>query len=239
MANRRNRSHRSAASALGSDRCSLVTPTHEEDAARGGFLRSGNPPVETETQKKESYRKARYWFRENGFVRMILLQRFAFYHFGFTVTEAGGAAIEEKWSAENLPLVRSLARDCWHEWLRQDNAPVIWRVKAGKPFVRKPEDIDYSDVFAEEILKFRHGMTHEQIDALPNLTKAEKDRLKAEPELKLTKADPMFQFEVLKRELVGDGLASTGLRPIFLAAGKQEALEVSDGVLAYACPPFY
>ena len=68
---------------------------------------------------------------------------------------------------------------------------------------------------------------------MPSLSMVEKQRLHREQELKLTKQDALFRFEVLKRELMGYGLSD-------FPGGGQTEITRQDGQPAHredASPP--
>lgn len=184
----------------------------------------------------EEIKKARYWFKYNGFIRTIVLLRWVFFNFRMEVKaeDEKNSATVKTWYRENRRRCQRYARDAWVEWLKVDNIIVLWR--KGKtiinPIVLRPEDVDFKDDFGIEQITIIHGLTSEAIDAMKGLTKAEKDRLKLSSKLKLTHGDPLFEFEVLKRESVGQGLASPGVVTVFHAAAQTESMEVRDETLA-------
>jgi len=223
----------------GSAFCSVWQDLSRNEQSAELYRAPTGQPNETAEQKKCSFKKARYWFRENGFVRLILLLRHSFYNYGFHLVYRDGSPVDEAWFEDNEENILSYAHDGWREWLQLDNTIGLWRKSGnGRLLTKAPEDVDYKDDFGEEVLKFQHGMKREDI-LKSNLSQAEKARLLKSSEIELRHDDELFDFRVLKRERVGYGLASTGLRPVFLAASGQESLEVSDGLLGFACRNIY
>jgi hypothetical protein len=97
----------------------------------------------------------------------------------------------------------------------------------------------YKDDFGWEELTLRHGLTGEQIDGLPGLSKAEKDLLKSNRNLKLSHDSKLFFFKVLKEEAVGMGLGWPDLSTLFHVCSMNESLLVGDRQLADACRSVY
>jgi hypothetical protein len=185
---------------------------------------------------RDSFMAARKWSGVQGFIQSILKIRFAFYNFGWSVQPAGKVD-EAKWQAwltANRPVIQSYLRDAWLEWLTTDNVVALWVTgSAPRPVRVKPEDCQYADQFAREVLLYTHGLGPEEIKRL-NLSGAQVKALEG-GQLKLAKADAsLFGFEVVKRAPVGEGLAWPGMQSVFLAASTHESLEVADAQLAFA-----
>jgi hypothetical protein len=183
-------------------------------------------------------KRARYWFKYNAFIRTVILLRLVFFNFRMEVKaeESVGAAEVKKWFQSNRRRCLRYARDAWMEWLKADNAIAVWR--KGKnvinPLIVNAEDVEYSDPFGIEKIILTHGLTSETIDKMVGLTPAEKAMLKLNSRITIQHGDRLFEFEVLKRESIGRGLASPGMVSVFSAASQTESMEARDAVMSAA-----
>jgi hypothetical protein len=149
----------------------------------------------------------------------------------------------ERWKTQNAEEIARVAIDVWLSFIMLRNVVALWR-RGGRVIIRPPESVHYSDTFGLEELKFKHGLTKEQIDTL-GLRKAEADYLKLNGDIKLTHepdaggASKLFSFSVLKEEPVGMGFGWPDLVTLFHACSLNESLLVGDRQLANACRSVY
>jgi hypothetical protein len=233
-----------------------------EAVAVQGLNYSGNI---NEPPSKDVFRQSRRIYRTQRFVRRIQALRAAFYnhgllgvqtrlkdpkkpdtsevlvshHPGILALNPKDAEKLEAWKRAQYKAISQYVTTAWQEFLMVDNLICLWRNGANsRALIQLPERCDYRDQFGGEILIIRHELSHAQIDAM-NIGKAEKDRLKASKELKLTPTDELYRFDVVKREPVGMGLGWPAMATIFHAAAIVENLEVSDRQLSDAMRTIY
>jgi hypothetical protein len=195
--------------------------------------------LETASQKREAFIRAKHWYRYNLFIQAIVDLRLAFYNYGMALkpmtsgrqqpTEGGGF---EKWWEANGEAVRRFVREVWLEFLVQSNVISFWRDGTALAMLLPLEKCDYDDTFGQERLKFRHGLTSEQIGKLEDAKLQERYRRTSEIEL-----DPAFgeNFKVLKLERVGNGLGWPALATVLTACEQMAALEAGDRLLGEEC----
>jgi hypothetical protein len=192
---------------------------------------------ETASQKREAFIRARHWYRYNLFVQGIVDLRLAFYNYGMVVkAESDGqpqqAGAFEEWWAARAEAVRRYVREVWLEFLVQSNVVSFWRNGTGLAMLLPLEKCEYDDTFGQERVKFRHGLTSEQIGRLDDARLQERYRRKTEIEL-----DTAFgeHFKVLKLERVGNGLGWPALATVFAACEQMSAMEAGDRLLSEEC----
>lgn len=199
------------------------------EAAAGGAFAGDDvmrPPAPT------IFQQARRWYRLHAFIRNIIHLKLGFYNYGLLgeqlvpvnpkkpdgekrlVVHPGIRAAEskdddriERWKEKNTEEIARVAIDVWLGFIMLRNVVSLWR-KNGRVIIKPPESVTYKDDFGIEELKLKHGLTDNQIDGMPGLSKAEKDRLRASKDLTLTHDDKQFYFKVLKEEPVGMGCAA-------------------------------
>lgn len=200
----------------------------------------------------DAFKKARYWFKYNLFVRTMTLLRMGFYDYGFTVTAhaASGAtkALEKWWGTdeqpneENQSKARKYVRSAWTDWLLMDNVVAIWRKDPavyGVPLAYPPEEAEYKDSFGVERLELQNIIdSKEQKELLP-LTGLAPEELRS-PTIKLTKEnktpwDKRYGFDVVKRERIGVGFGWPGMAVLYQTCSQQEGIEVGDAILGNLC----
>ncbi len=191
--------------------------------------------------RPHQFEKARHWYKWQWFIRAIILTRFSFFHYGFKFASEDGKPATTKiktWARNNRKMVQRYARDCWLEWLIQDNVVGLWRSRGGRPpIVYPPERCQFDDIFGMEKLKIRHGISVDQISTVGAFSKAEVGVFKDSPnEITLTHDDDrIFGFDVLRRERMGSGFGVPSMTPLFVAAAELQSLDVGQAQLAAAC----
>jgi len=231
-----------------------------EAAAAGAF--SGDDVLQP--PNASIFQQARRWHRLHGFIRNVLALKATFHnhgllgavlaptdpkkpdgeqevkewHPGIRAQSAKDADKVRKWKEKNRVEIARVTTDCWQSYLLVRNAVALWR-KNGRVIVLRPETCDYSDQFGVEKLVFRHGLTGQQIDEMPGLSKPERDQLKGNTKLTLTHTSNVFFFRVLKEEQVGMGFGWPDLATVFHACSLNESLLVGDRQLADACRSVY
>lgn len=217
----------------------------EGERVLDGFASIGR--VEAELSKAQDnpmdrprqFEKARQLWKHQWFIREIIRMRFNFYTYGFSVKSEEGKISKrlKDWEKNNRTMYRRYAREAWLEWLLQDNVVGLWRVKGGKPpLVIEPERCNFTDIFGHELLKIRHGMTQEHVTTLGAFSRVELTEFKKiNNELKLDHDNPVFGFDVLRRERTGAGFGVPSVAPVFVCAANLTSLEVGDASLAAAC----
>jgi hypothetical protein len=230
-----------------------------EAAAVGAFAGDDvmRPPTPT------IFQQARRWYRLHAFIRNIIHLKLGFYNYGLLgeqlvpvnpkkpdgekrlVVHPGIRATDSKdedrielWKEKNAEEIARVAIDVWLGFIMLRNVVSLWR-KNGRVISKPPESVTYKDDFGIEELKLKHGLANDQIDGMPGLSKAEKDRLRASKDLTLTHDDKQFFFKVLKEEPVGMGFGWPDLVTLFHACSLNESLLVSDRQLANACRSVY
>lgn len=188
-----------------------------------------------QTNVQDAIKKARYWFQYNWMVGTIVLMRLAFYNFGLKIKAADKKDADkvDEWAKreEISNEIHRYARDAWLEFLVTDNVVGVWRLK-GKPIAFQAEDCEFTDNFGNEILKVELGMGPEQLKDIAGLTPGEiKAIANTGGKLQLTHANPLFSFDVVKREKIGQGFAWPGLARLFICAAQTEGQEVGDNLL--------
>lgn len=206
------------------------------------------PTAPTVYQKPRSqiFYATRNWFERQVFVKSVTLVRFALFNYKFKIVSTKTATEDrvEKWFKKNETNVLAFVRDCWNEWLIQDNAIAIWRnVDGARPIIFPTEHCTYNDEFGIERLSFAHGLTAETIRGM-NLPEKEKRVFENQKQLDLTKQGNVYEqtlwkYEVLKRAKVGMGLAWPKLRSIFNTVSCWEDLELADWQLAESMRTIY
>jgi hypothetical protein len=189
---------------------------------------------------KSAFERARYYHRRQWFVRAVIGLRLAFYNFGFelkAIKPADQVKVDGWWSAmANRQSVIAFVRDAWTERLITQNVISFWFDGGIRPLVLCPEEIvSFTDFMADEVLTIQHNMSAEAIDGNGLLSAAQKQKLKASSQLKLTHRDPYFRFEVLREEKAGKGLGWPALESVAEACGQSESLDVADTILATIC----
>jgi len=243
-----------------------------EAAAVGAFAGDDvmRPPTPT------IFQQARRWYRLHAFIRNVIHLKLGFYNYGLLgeqlvpvnpkkpdgekrlVVHPGIRAAESKdqdrvdrWKEKNAEELARVTIDVWLSFLMLRNVVSLWR-KTGRVIIKPPESVTYKDDFGIEELTLKHGLTDEQIDGMPGLSKTEKDLLRSSKTLKLTheqdaigaspdagRASRQFFFKVLKEEPVGMGFGWPDLVTLFHACSLNESLLVSDRQLANACRSVY
>ena len=209
------------------------------------------------------FQQARRWYRLHAFIRNVIHLKLGFFnsgllgerlvavnpkkpdgdkklevHPGIRAVNEKDAEKIDKWKQANSDEIARVALDIWMSFLMLRNVICLWR-KTGRVIIKPPESIGYSDEFGVETLTLRHGLTGEQIDGMPGLSKAEKALLKTTQNLKLTHDGNIFFFKVLKEEPVGMGLGWPDMGTLFHACSLNESLLVGDRQLADACRSVY
>ena len=238
----------------------------EGERVLDGFASIGR--VEAELSKAQDdpmdrprqFEKARHWFKHHWFIRSIILMRYHFFTFGFTVKSGGPPSSREdgtsafaeatadksarhsatrvaEWEQNNRKMYRRYAREAWLEWLVQDNVVGLWRKAGGRPpLAYPPERCGFNDLFGNETLTINHGVRQEQVTTIGAFSRSEQKEFLANPtELKLTHDHKVFGFDVLKRERTGSGFGIPTVAPLFVCAAQLQSLEVGDAQLAAAC----
>jgi hypothetical protein len=216
----------------------------EGERVLDGFASIGR--VEAELSKAQDnpmdrprqFEKARHHWKSQWFIREITRLRYAFYNFGFRLgAEGGSESAVKKWAKSSRKQYRRYAREAWLEWLIQDNVVGIWRQKGGKPpVVYPPENCQLIDVWGTEMLKIRHGVTQDIVTTIGAFSKVEQAEFAKNPnEIKLTHDNPVFGFDVLRRERTGSGFGVPTVADIFSVAAEMVSSEVALQTLAAAC----
>lgn len=188
----------------------------------------------------DAIKKARYWFQYNWMVGTIVLLRIAFYNFGLKVkaVDKNEQPEVEKWLKKKNPLtkvsmgeeVKRYARDAWQEFLVTDNVVGLWRI-TGRPLVFQAEECEFIDKFGVEKLIITLNMTQKELEGL-GLSPAELNQVKGNGgKLSLLHNNPVFFFDVVKREKIGSGFAWPGLARCFLGLAQNEGMEVGDNLM--------
>jgi hypothetical protein len=159
-------------------------------------------------------------------------------HPGIRAANESDAKKVSEWKRKNAAEIQRVVMDVWREWFITRNVVSLWR-KKGRLIVKPPEQCVYADEFGIERLTIRHQLKKEQIDNMAGLTAAEKTKLKAGSELKLTHDDTVFSFQVLKDEGVGMGFGWPDLVTLFHVCSMEESLLVGDRQLADAARTVY
>ncbi len=197
-------------------------------------LNAHNPEL-----KADHFKKTRAWSM-HWFIDAVLQLRLAFYNYGFRLVpkdakkkadrEASAAWMDDE---TNKKALIGFVWDAWREWLLQRNVISLWRAKSVRPVVLNPEDVKFTDKLGVEMLTIKHELTPDEVKSLKGWTAAEKASLLAKKELKLQHDDMLFEFEVLKSNKLGCGLAWPGLTGVFQALNQSDSLEAGDAVLAH------
>jgi len=243
-----------------------------EAAAVGAFAGDDvmRPPTPT------IFQQARRWYRLHAFIRNVIHLKLGFYNYGLlgeqlvpvnpkkpegekrlAVHPGIRAAVSkdedriDRWKEKNAEEIARVTIDVWLSFIMLRNVVSLWR-KTGRIIIKPPESVTYKDDFGLEELTLKHGLTDEQIDGMPGLSKAEKELLRSSKTLKLThepdassasadagRASRQFFFKVLKEEPVGMGFGWPDLVTLFHACSLNESLLVSDRQLANACRSVY
>jgi hypothetical protein len=230
-----------------------------EAAAVGAFAGDDvmRPPTST------IFQQARRWYRLHAFIRTVIQLKLGFFNSGLLgerlvavnpkkpdgekelEVHPGIRAVNTKdderiakWKRENAEEIARVVIDVWLSFLLQRNVVCLWS-KGTRAILYPPEGVTYSDLFGMETLTIRHGLKDEQIDGLPGLTKAERDILKSNRNLKLTHESKIFSFKILKEESVGMGFGWPDLVTLFHVCSLNESLLVGDRQLADACRSVY
>jgi hypothetical protein len=188
---------------------------------------------DTPADRPSQFKKARHWATHHWLVRSILQVRASFYHFGFRIGSTAGKVEGRlaRWRDNNVDMWSRYARECWMENLVQDNVLGLWTNNGVPPIIYPLERVEFRDEFGVERIKIQHGLNASQVDkmSLPPKTKA---AFKKSSTLELGHDDPLFGFEILKRERMGAGFGPTAIEPIFSACAETESHEVGDAQLA-------
>jgi len=230
-----------------------------EAAAVGAFSSDDvmRPPTST------IFQQSRRWYRLHALIRNVIHLKLGFFnsgllgerlvavnpkkpdgekqlevHPGIRAVNEKDAEKIDKWKQKNAEEISRVTMDCWMSFLMLRNVICLWR-KTGRVIIKPPESIGYSDEFGVEALTLRHGLTGEQIEGMPGLSRAEKALLKTTQNLKLTHDSTVFFFKVLKEEPVGMGLGWPDMGTLFHACSLNESLLVGDRQLADAARSVY
>ncbi|HEX3800267.1 MAG TPA: hypothetical protein VH413_16345 [Verrucomicrobiae bacterium] len=194
---------------------------------------------EAPRRPREQFQKSREYFRDQFFIRGIILLRMAFFHFGFRIASEDGKASKQitTWEQNNRRMYRRYAREAWLEWLIEDNVVGVWRVQGGKPPIAYPvENCKLADLWGEEVLEIEHRITPEMANAMQGFSQAEKTKFLQNPNhLLITHKDNVFGFDVLRRAKMGTGFGSPTIASAFSAAAEMTSLEVGTQTLGGAC----
>jgi hypothetical protein len=217
----------------------------EGERVLDGFASIGR--VEAELSKAQDnpmdrprqFEKARQLWKHQWFVREIIRMRYNFYTYGFAIKseEKKPSKALKSWERNCRRMYRRYAREAFYEFLLQDNVVGLWRQQGGRPpLVIEPERCELNDLFGNEILKIRHGISQEHITTIGAFSRSEeKEFKKVNNELKLDHENKTFGFDILRRERMGAGFGVPSVTPIFTTAANMTSLEVGDASLAAAC----
>lgn len=161
------------------------------------------------------------------------------YHPGIRAVNGKDTERLNQWKAANAEEIGRVVLDAWLSFILVRNVVALAMLPGGRVIIKPPEGVKYKDIFGNEELTIKHGLTQSTIDGIPGLTKKQRARLQAEPTLKITHDDPMFWFKVLKEEPVGMGFGWPDLATVFHACALTESLVVGDRQLADACRSVY
>lgn len=205
-----------------------------------GMFYGRDNPISVETD----IAKARYWFEHNAYVRGIIGLRASFYNYRFQIDLSNPAV--RKWAERkvgsgrakktNLQIARRFTHDFWQEWLTVDSAASTWLTSNPRPRLIPPEYCHYTDIFGIESLAFKPqdlGISADAMKILPGLTPQERAALSVD-ELVLTRQSNLFDFEVVKRAMLGSGFGRPALKTVLSTCAQHESMEVRDTVLAGA-----
>ena len=231
-----------AAGELGASRLVYLTQTQGE-----------KPPV---TAFNEVITKCRSWSKESHFVGLWLALKSSVCNYGFqlrsgdkeeqeklnewlaadappAVTEytdtATGEVVEVFSTATNLEMVMKFVEQAWRDRLLFNNVIAFWSDDNKNALTLAPERCEYKDTLGIEVLRYTHGLTQDQVEALPESLKQAFKELAVFVSPKLG-----MKFKVFKDSEIGTGFATPSLYSIFRLLGEVESKEFGANALAFA-----
>ncbi len=178
-------------------------------------------------------------YRDQWFIGAVVELRLAFYHYGFKLKVADPEVHDlrkkglEKWWKVRKASIVPYVRDVWKDWLLIDNAISFWdhpQAVGEGPALLHVDQCIYSNAFGSKLLKYRHGLSSDQIKA-SSLSEEKKKLMIANAQIII----PPDQYQVLTRAKRGSGLAHPGLQRVVSPLAQLQSMEVADDVLAHIC----
>jgi hypothetical protein len=230
-----------------------------EAAAAGAF--AGDDVMRPPTGS--IFSQARRWYRLHGFIRNVISLKLGMHNHGllgrrtlpvnpkkpkdgqYTEWHPGIRPVNEKdrdkvnrWKAQNADEIGRVVLDVWMSFLVVRNAVALW-MKNGRLIIKPPEGCSFTDKFGVEKLSLLHNLSDKEIESMPGLSAAQREKLKLSKKLEITHDDKLFFFRVLKEEPVGMGFGWPDLATVFHACSLNESLLVGDRQLADAMRSVY
>lgn len=215
------------------------------------------PTVSTSAPTSQAiFERCRYWGRESDLLKIYLALRLSVCNHGFSIraVEKQNQDTVDKWLAEEIKpsedtyqvtqsdtvdlepnstrreAIERFARDAWREKHLFSSVAAAWIDDMPEPVLLPLEKVEYTDLFGVEALKYTHGLTQTQIDALPPAMQEpfRNTSFYVSPAVKM-------HFKVWKSSRVGAGLDTPDLYSIFRLLGEIESKQFGQNALGFAC----
>jgi hypothetical protein len=160
------------------------------------------------------------------------------WHPGVVAASPADAVQLRQWKAQHAAEIQRIVLEVMSERQITRNAVAIWQSN-GRIILRPAETCVYEDEFGQEKLTITTNLTTDKIEQLKVPEKVKVELRKNPRRLTLEKDGELFQFRVLKDEIMGQGFGWPDLATLFHFCALEESLVVGDRQLADACRTVY